>query len=262
MDRVKYGQYGYFDPTNPNSMVQMRPRQRISGYPIGIVYVDEVDYPMVPGNVNNAYTYDFPVLLKPIPNLDAERLFANDPTIVDDVIRVAEEMIKKDGIRCLSSGCGFFGNYQQQVADALDIPVGLSSMIMGPWIETLLKSSQKIGVLSANGDSIGANLFKNCKIEDPSRYIIKSLRNEPQFSAIPQQRGYFDNNIVCQEVVGKAMEILEENENVGAILLECTDMPPYSNAIQQATQLPVFDFITLIKFLVNSVRNPVYKGWI
>ena len=135
-------------------------------------------------------------------------------------------------------------------------------MIMGPWIETMLKSSQKIGVLSANGDSIGQNLFKNCKIEDSSRYIIKSLRNEPQFSAIPQQRGYFDNNIVCQEVVGKAMEILEENENVGAILLECTDMPPYSNAIQQATQLPVFDFITLIKFLVNSVRNPVYTGWI
>lgn len=262
MARVKHKQYGFFDPANENSMVEMNYMQRISGFPIGIVYIDEVNYPMVPGNVNNGFTYKYPVLLRPILNLEPERLFANDPTIGQDVIDVAREMVQKDGIRALSSGCGFFGNYQQEVADALDIPVGLSPMVMVPWIETLIKSSQKIGVLTANSEAFNENIFRQCKVQDPSRLIVRGLRYEPHFSAIPQQRGYFDNNGVCREVVGKAMEILEENENVGAILLECSDMPPYANAIQMATQLPVFDFITLINFLANSVMQPVYKGWI
>ena len=262
MNKVKYKQYGYFDPANKNSMVEMNLNQRISGFPVGIVYIDEVNYPMVPGNVNNGFTYKFPVLLKPIMGLDPERLFANDPTIGQDVINAAKEMVQKDGIRALSSGCGFFGNYQREVADALDIPVGLSPMIMVPWIETMMKSSMKIGVLTANSEAFNDNIFKQCRIEDPDRIIVRGLRYEPNFSAIPQQRGHFDNNGVRDDVVGKAMEILEENENVGAILLECSDMPPYANDIQMATQLPVFDFITLINFLANSVMQPVYKGWI
>lgn len=262
MTNGKYKQYGYFIPSGENSMVEMNYRQRISGFPIGIVYIDEVNYPMVPGNVNNGFTYKYPVLLKPIVGLEPERLFANDPTIGKEVIKIAQEMIIKDGIRALSSGCGFFGNYQQEVANALGIPVGLSPLIMVPWIETLIKSNMKIGVLTSNIDAFNDNIFTQCRIQDPSRLIIRGLRNEPNFSAIPQQRGYFDNNEVCKEVAAKAMEILEENEHVGAILLECSDMPPYANVVQMATRLPVFDFITLINFLANAVMQPIYKGWI
>ena len=264
MKQDAYKQFGFFDPLNENSMVAMGYRQRMSGFPVGIVYIDEVNYPMVPGNVNNGFTYRFPVMLKPVPDLDPEMLFANDPSIGQKVIGLAQEMIERDGIRVLSSGCGFFGNYQKEVADALDIPVGLSPMIMVPWIQTLLKSSQKIGVLSANGEAIehNENLFRQCGIQNTDSMIFKGLRYEPHFSAIPQQRGFFDNNGVRDDVVKKALEILEENENVGAILLECSDMPPYANAVQMATGLPVFDFITLINFLANSVMQPVYRGWI
>ena len=60
----------------------------------------------------------------------------------------------------------------------------------------------------------------------------------------------------------KAVEIINENEDIGAILLECSDMPPYAYAIQSETQLPVFDFITLIKFLHTSVTQAPYCGWI
>lgn len=263
-EKMKYPYYGYFDPTSANSMVEMRYRQRISGFPVGIVYIDEINYPIVPGNVVSGFTYKYPVLCKPIDGLVPERLFDNDPTIADDVIRVAKEMIERDGIRCLSSACGFFGNYQQKVADALDIPVGLSPMVMVPWIESMIKSSQKIGVLTANSEALegNENLYRQCRITDPDRLVIRGLRYEPHFSAVPQQRGFFDNNGVCDDVVRKALEIVEECPDIGAIVLECSDMPPYSNAIQQATQRPVFDFITLINFMANSVMNPIYKGWI
>lgn len=262
MTFLKDRQFGYFDPQHVKGPVRMNYQQMISGYPIGIIYIEDVNYPMVPGNVNNAYTYNFPVLLKPVPNLNQKRLFDADPTLADEIIALAKDMVQREGIRALSSGCGFFANFQSVVAEELDIPVALSTMVMVPWISTLIKPNQKIGVLTANASAMNENILLNCKIADASKLVVKDLRNEPEFSCILEYRGVFDNDKVKKEVVGKAIEIIEENDDIGAILLECSDMPPYAYAIQSATQLPVFDFITLIKFLHTSVTQAPYCGWI
>lgn len=260
--RRDYKKYGFFDPAHLDSRVQMNYQQMVSGFPIGIIYIDDTNYPMVPGNVNNAYSYDFPVILRTVSSITQERVFAGDPTIAQDIIKMAQFMIQKEGIRALSSGCGFFGNFQKKIANALDIPVAMSPLIMVPWIEAMIKDNQKIGVLTANGTAITEDLFEQTGVKHPERLIIRDLRYEPEFSCIMEYRGHFDNKIVEQEVVGKALEILKEDADIGAILLECSDMPPYAQAVQAATQLPVFDFITMIKFLKNSVTQPIYKGWI
>lgn len=254
--------YGYYDPAQCRGNVRMNYQQMVSGFAVGIVYIDDTNYPMVPGNVNNAWSYDFPVILRTIPNMTQQRVFAGDPSIADDIIAMGQYLIQKEGIRALSSGCGFFGNFQKQVSAALDIPVALSPLVMISWISSLIKPGQKIGVLTANGRALTPSLFASCGVPDPDRLIIRDLHDEPEFSCIMQYRGYFDNDGVCNEVVGKAMEIMEEEEDIGAFLLECSDMPPYAHAIQVATQRPVFDFITMIKFLRSGVNQSAYRGWI
>lgn len=254
--------FGYYDPVQRRGNVQMNYQQMVSGFPVGIVYIDDTNYPMVPGNVNNASTYDFPVILRTIPNMTQERVFAGDPTIADDIVAMGQYLVQKEGIRALSSGCGFFGNFQKQVSAALDIPVALSPLVMISWISSLIKPDQKIGVLTANGKALTDSLFASCGVPDPSRLVIRDLYAEPEFSCIMQYRGFFDNDGVRDEVVGKAMEIMEEDVEIGAFLLECSDMPPYAYAIQEATQRPVFDFITMIEFLCRSVRQRPYRGWI
>jgi hypothetical protein len=259
--RVKNRQFGYFTPHTRPAEVQMLNHQQIAGYSVGIIYIEDVYYPLVPGDVVNAYSYDFPVRMAPVPNLNIDRLFAADPTIADDIIKLGKHMIEKEGIRALSSACGFFGNFHAEVAEALDIPVALSTIVMAPWIKSLIKPSQKIGVLTADAKSLSPRLFKNCFV-DPSDLIIKDMRHESQFSAILEYRGHFDNAEVTNEIVNKALELLEEKEDVGAILLECSDMPPYAYAVQAATQLPVFDYITMINYLHKATTQKPYSGWI
>ncbi|MBQ1303028.1 MAG: aspartate/glutamate racemase family protein [Firmicutes bacterium] len=264
-DQIKeFKKFGYFDPQTSHGNVQMNYQQMVSGFPVGIVYIDDTNYPMVPGNVNNASSYDFPVILRTIPNMTQERVFAGDPTIADDIIAMGQYLIQKEGIRALSSGCGFFGNFQKEVAAALDIPVAMSPLVMIPWIRRLIKPNQKIGVLTANAGALTDKLFDAVGVsqEDREMIIIRDLYSEPEFSCIMTYRGFFDNDGVCNEVVGKAMEIMEEDAEIGAFLLECSDMPPYAYAIQAATQRPVFDFISMIKFLKMSVTQKAYCGWI
>ena len=260
--RTKNRQFGYLTPQNNNVVVNMLDHQQMSGYSVGIIYIEDVFYPLVPGNVVNAYTYDFPVRMRGVPNLDIPRLFRADPTIADDIITLCKHMIEKEGVRAICSACGFFGNFHKQVSAALDVPVALSSLVQVPWIKSVIKPGQKIGVLTADASSLTDKLLSNCFIDDPSLLVVKDLRHGPEFSAILEYRGEFDNGKVREEVVSAALELLEGDDDIGAILLECSDMPPYASDIQRATQLPVFDFITLIKWLHNGTTQRPYSGHI
>jgi len=260
--RVKGRQYGYLTPNNDNRFVQSYNCQQVGGYSVGIVYIENINYPIMPGNVVNAYTYDFPVRMKAVPNLTNDRLFNADPTIADDIIATAKHMVEKEGVRAICSACGFFGNFHKQVAAALDVPVAMSSLVQLSWIKNLIKPSQKVGILTANGAALTPELFKNCGVEDFSNIVVKDMLQSKEFATVVNMRGYFDNGIARDEVVNAALELFEGDNDIGAILLECSDMPPYAAAIQEATQLPVFDFITLIKWLHNATTQKPYSGWI
>lgn len=255
--------YGYFDTSNNNVTIQMRRGQNIAGYPIGIVYIEDVFYPMVPGNIVNGYTFPFPVRLKAVEGLDCQNLFDAADGVYEMVLETCKKL-EKEGVRAISGACGFFGNYQAKIAEELSVPVALSSLVQLSWIATLLKKDQTIGVLTAQKDSFTDQLLDSCGVctELKKRLLVKDLGHEDQFSCIPEGRGVFDNGLVQQEVVGKAMEILKEAPNTGAILLECSDMPPYAYAVQAATGVPVFDFTTLIRWLHSAVAQTPYCGFI
>lgn len=255
--------YGYFDTSNSAVTIQMRHGQNIAGYPIGIVYIEDVFYPMVPGNIVNGYTFPFPVRLKAVEGLNCQNLFDAADGVYEMVLEACKKL-EKEGVRAISGACGFFGNYQAKLANELSIPVAVSSLVQLPWIAALLKKDQPIGVLTAQKDSFTNQLLDSCGICDElkKRLVVKDLGHEAQFSCITEGRGIFDNGLVQQEVVGKAMEILEEYPNTGAILLECSDMPPYAYAVQAATGVPVFDFTTLIRWLHSAVTQTPYCGFI
>jgi Asp/Glu/hydantoin racemase len=256
-------QYGYLNQANSGRIVRMQKGQNIAGFPIGIIYIDDVYYPMLPGNIVNGYTFDFPVRLKAVEGLDIPNLFAAGDEVFDQVMKACLEL-RREGVRAISAACGFFGNYQDRVARAMDIPVAISSLVQIPWIGSLIRPDQKIGVLTADKSSLSERLLDSCGISDAlkKRLVVKDLRHEREFSCILEGRGEFDNAAVLNEVVGKAREIVTEYPDTGAILLECSDMPPYAYAVQEATQLPVFDFTTLIRYLHSAVCQKPYAGFI
>lgn len=254
--------YGYATAENIKK-IKMRKGQNIAGYPIGIIYIDEVYYPMVPGNVVNGYTFPFPVRLMAVKGLDIPNLFQAQEQVYDQIMMACKEL-EKEGCRAISSACGFFGNFQSRVAQAMDIPIAISSLVQIPWIATMIKPTEKIGILTADQASLTEQLLESCFItkELRERLIIKDLRHEKEFSCILEGRGEFDNDVVKEEVVLKAEELMQESDDIAAILLECSDMPPYAYAVQAKVKLPVFDFTTLIRYLYTAVCQTPYNGFI
>jgi hypothetical protein len=239
----------------------MSRRQRTAGHLVGVVHLDEVWYPLVPGNVVNASTFGFPVRYQCVEGVDIPALFGPARRDVSAAIISACQELEGEGVRAISSACGYFGFYQRQVAQAVNVPVGLSSLVQIPWVASLIGPSRGIAVLTADATALEPELWEACGIHDQSRLVVGGLQEAPEFSAILEGRGEFNNEAVRDEAVALACRLTSQG-NVGAVLLECSDLPPYSAAIQAAVGLPVFDFTTLIRFLHSAVAQQPYGGFI
>ena len=96
-------EYGYIGPEEQESQpIVMRKGQNVAGYSVGILYLDNVWYPLVPGNVVNACTYDFPVRMKAVPGLDTPKLHSGDPAIFGTLLEAAKAL-EQEGVRAISA---------------------------------------------------------------------------------------------------------------------------------------------------------------
>jgi len=239
-----------------------KPGQHVGGHAIGILVL-QLGYPIIPGNVANATTFDFPVrygLIK--TDIPGVNLFLADEGLLDPILTAAQALAA-DGVKAIVGSCGYLGFFQKEVAKALDIPVFMTSLLQIPMILPALKPTQKLGVICANEEpfynlleSLGLNTIKD-KLE------VKGLENEPEFtSAILGGSGVLDNEKLGQEVVSVAQSFVSTDNNVGAILLECSDIPPYAKQISSVTGVPVFDYITFIEWIYRGLVKRDYHGFI
>ncbi|MCK4985414.1 MAG: aspartate/glutamate racemase family protein, partial [Desulfobacterales bacterium] len=138
--------------------------------------------------------------------------------------------------------------------EAVSIPVFLSSLLQIPFIQSTLPAGAEIGVLTANSDSLTPEVFNKIGLNDVAGLVIRGLQHEKHFKdAVVDEIGTLDSDGIRAEVVQAAKEMTSDHPEIRSLLLECSMMPPYSEAVQQETGLPVYDFLTMIDFVYTAV---------
>ncbi len=59
----------------------------------------------------------------------------------------------------------------------------------------------------------------------------------------------------------EAVKMVKDNPDIGAVVLECTEFPPYAHAIQDAIRLNVWDFVTMTNFMHAGAMRKPFTGW-
>ena len=157
--------------------------------------------------------------------------------------------------------CGFFAHFQEDVKEAVKVPVYLSSLCQLPSIKVGLRAGQKVAVVAASGESVTEEMLKSVEgsLDDIEVFDVGSMES---FGAIRWGRTELDNGKLTEDLMTLGKMIRDEHPEIGAILLECSDLPPYAWAVQKASGLPVFDFISLINWVKASVVQKPYFGLI
>ena len=225
---------------------------------IGIIGLDTT-FTKIPGHIRNRTTFDFPVVYRVVEGATAERVVKQaDPTLLQPFVRAAQEL-QAAGVGAITSACGFLVIFQKQLADAVSVPLYASSLIQVPMVHRMLGSNRKLGLLVARKDSLTRRHLEAIGAESIP-LCIAGMEEQPEFREVmlEARRAELDVDRLEHEVLGQAERLASENRDLGALVIECTDLVPFSHAIQARLGLPVFDIVTLTEMVHRSLTRRPY----
>lgn len=233
----------------------------IYGQTIGVLVLKS-NFPRIPGSIGNLSTFPFPVVHKVIESSDVNNIILKpDLSLVEPFIEGAISL-EKEGVRAITTSCGFLGMFQKEVSDAVSIPVFCSPLLQVPMVARMIRSDQKVGILTADSRNLTQKNLKPVGIDSDVNVSIVGMENSPEFWGVFfEDKQIMDIKKMEDEAVNVILDLLKK-ESIGALVIECSTLPPFAPAIQEATNLPIFDFTTLTNLVQETVRRqPFVEHW-
>ncbi|ARE38336.1 hypothetical protein RGUI_0195 [Rhodovulum sp. P5] len=229
----------------------------ISGAAVGILML-EARFPRIPGDVGNAETWPFPVLYRVVRQATPDRVVCKGAEgLLQDFIAAARDLVA-DGVDGITTNCGFLSLYQKDLADAVEVPVAASSLMQVPMVNALLPRGKRAGILTISASSLTAAHLAAAGVPDGT--AIGTTEGGREFTrVILGNETEMDVDLARRDNVEAARTLARTHADLGAIVLECTNMVPYAADIQHATGLPVYsmvDFITWFRMGLRPARFP------
>jgi Asp/Glu/hydantoin racemase len=242
------------------------------GESIGII-VAKIWYPaLMRGHHNYCTTYDFPIRIKLIEDWvcqPAEKCKLpqwNVPAFV----RCAKEL-EEEGVAAITTYCGMTGSIQEELTQSVEIPVFTSNLLQVPFVSRIIGKKKRVGILTASSEAImqeNKKALRQCGVDETIPIVVKGMVESDyleiwrtQYCLDPDKeidKKQYDPLEVEKAVVKATEELLSENPDVGAIVLECTEMPIYAKAVYDATGFPVFDSADLVRYVHSAINKSRY----
>lgn len=226
------------------------------GASVGILML-EARFPRIPGDMGNAGTWDFPVLYRVVRDASPDRVVRRGadgllPAFID-----AARALEADGADGITTNCGFLSLFQKELAEAVNVPVLTSSLMQVAAVNALLPAGKRAGLLTVSGSTLTTAHLEKAGVPDGTP--IGTTEAGVHFTrAILGDEYELDTDLAEKDNVDAAVALAEANADLGAIVLECTNMTPYAAAMRKATGLPVFSIFSLVGWFQSGLSP---KRW-
>jgi Asp/Glu/hydantoin racemase len=223
------------------------------GSRVGILML-ETRFPRIPGDMGNAATWPFPVLYKVVKGASPQRVVKDRANgLLHAFLEAARELadLGADGI---TTTCGFLSLFQRDIAAHVGVPVATSSLMQAPMIQRVLPASRQVGILTISAKTLTPEHLAAAGVSadtpvvgtDEGREFTRAiLGDEPVLDVAAAERDIID--------AGEAL--VRRHPQVGAVLLECTNMAPYAATLREHLDLPVYDIVSFVTWF-HAGLNP------
>jgi hypothetical protein len=217
---------------------------------LGVVML-ETRFPRPPGDIGNPSTFGFPVRYRIVAGASPRRVVVErDASLLAPFISAARAL-QGEGVAAVATSCGFLALFQRELQAGVGVPVWTSSLLLLPELQAALPAGRRVGVVTADAASLTAAHFAAAGAAEDTP--VEGLSPDSPFHAtLLDNRPELDAGLAEAATVAAALRLANRVQELGAIVLECTNMPPYAEAVRAATGLPVHDITTLI-----AARFPV-----
>ena len=223
------------------------------GFTVGILMLD-TRFPRIPGDMGNAATFPFPVRYHRVggaaPDLVVRR---GAEGLLPDFVEGARAL-EREGVGAITTNCGFLVKYQRDLAAAVAVPVFTSSLLLVPLVHRMLPAGRRVGLMTVNAASLGPEHLAGAGIGPDLPLAVAGMEGEKEFTRVLlDDELELDVDLAREEHVRVARRLVAEHPDIGAIVLECTNMPPYTADIQRETRRPVFDITSLVRMAHDAL---------
>jgi len=230
----------------------------VYGASIGILML-EARFPRIPGDMGNALSWPFPVLYKVVRGASPDRVVRQRAEGLLDAFVAAGRELVADGVDGITTNCGFLSLFQAELAEALAVPVATSSLMQAPMIQAMLPPGRRVGILTISSQTMTEEHLAKAGV--PAGTPVWGTEGGDEFSrAILGNEPRLDVEAARADMVAAARDFRAARPEVGAILLECTNMVPYAADVRAATGLPVFSIHNFICWFQASLAPPRFPA--
>ena len=230
----------------------------IYGASVGILMLD-ARFPRIPGDMGNATTWPFPVQYRVVRDATPDLVVRKGAQGMLDAFIVAARDLVRDGVDGITTNCGFLALFQEELADAVQVPVATSSLMQVAMVNRLLPKGKRAGILTISASTLTAAHLDQAGV--PAGTPVASTEGGREFTrAILGNEPELDVDAARADNVDAARTLLHANPDLGAIVLECTNMVPYAPDIRAATGLPVYAIDTFVCWFQAGLEPKRHLG--
>ena len=216
------------------------------GFTVGILMLD-TRFPRISGDMGNATTFPFPVRYHRVAGADPDLVVRRSAEGLLPAFVAGAQALEREGVGAITTNCGFLIKYQAELARAVRIPVFTSSLLLVPLVHRTLPAGQRIGIMTVNASTLTPQHLSAAGIGADVPLAVVGMETEKEFTrALLDNELELDVDVAREEHVRVARRLVADHPDIGAIVLECTNMPPYTADIQRETGRPVFDVLSLV----------------
>jgi hypothetical protein len=135
--------------------------------------------------------------------------------------------------------------FQRELAAHVDVPVATSSLMQIPLVERVLPPGKRVGVLTVSAASLTPEHFLAAGA-DPATPVVGTDNGREFTRVMLDEKHTLDAAAAERDILDAGETLVSRHDNIGAVVLECTNMTPYARALSDHLRLPVFSIYSFV----------------
>ena len=207
------------------------------------------DFPRPLGDVGNPESYQYPVQIMKLTHANVDNVVCQQLSedVIQEIIK-AGQILKDNGVNILTTSCGFLASLQGRVQQEIGLPFLASSLCLLPFLRQCFGVQSIIGIITFDSSYLKEVHF-NGHFDD--QLLISGIeQGQELYDVIKNGRQTLDEKRALADVLDAAQTLMQQNPI--CLLLECTNLSPYKQALREHFDLPVFDLVDAVHWLANA----------
>ncbi len=226
----------------------------VYGAAVGILML-QARFPRIPGDMGNALSWPFPVMYKVVRGASPDLVVRHGARGTLDAFIAAARALVQDGAHGITTNCGFLSLFQDELTLAVGVPVAASSLMQVPMVNALLPPGKRAGILTISASTLSQAHLDAAGV--PAGTPLGTTEHGHEFTrVILDDLPQLDVDAARADNVEAARALAAAHPDMGAIVLECTNMIPYAADIRAATGLPTFSMHSFVSWFQSSLAPP------